>query len=502
MDLISFGDSGNGISGFELVWGGSMDEKNGKTGSDITVLYQKDGLELTDIKFVDLLGVWHHFTVPSDSLNFDGKDILPFDGSSIRGFQDIHESDMSLIQDLSTYFVDPFSSRSLSLTCDVYDPVKKEFYSRDPRYVAKKAENYLKESGVGDTACFGPELEFFIFDSMRYDQNEYSGYFYIDSAEGIWNSGQDGDGNGGRNLGYKQRFKEGYFPVSPHDSIHELRNDIVFLMRKVGLTVERHHHEVATAGQCEIGIKYASLTKAADNVMLYKYAVKNVAKEHGKVATFMPKPLFNDNGSGMHVHQSIWKSGKNIFAGDGYAGLSETALYYIGGLIEHAPALCGLLNPTTNSYKRLVPGFEAPVNLAYSYRNRSAAIRIPVTEEDGSGASKRIEYRPPDPSCNPYLAFAAMLMAGMDGVKRKLHPGEPVDYDIYHHKENGRKIETLPGRLEDSLDALESDNSFLLEGNVFTKDLIETWIDIRRKRDVDAIRLRPHPWEFYLYHDV
>ncbi len=461
-------------------------------------LAEKEKLELVDVKFVDLIGTWQHFTMPMGELQFK-DDKLPFDGSSIRGFQEIDESDMYLIPDYATACVDQYSSKSLSVVCDVFDPVKKQFYSRDPRTIAKKAEAYLKSAGYGDTAYFGPEAEFFIFDSMRFDQNEHSGYYHIDSSEGAWNSGREENGG---NLAYKPRYKEGYFPVPPHDSIHEIRNDMIMGMMRCGIKVEKHHHEVATAGQCEIGIRFDTLTRSADNLMLYKYLVKNTARKHGKVATFMPKPLFNDNGSGMHTHQSIWKDGKNMFAGNGFGGLSEMAVYYIGGLLKHARALAAILSPTTNSYKRLVPGFEAPVNLAYSYRNRSAAVRIPVTE-DGADAAKRLEYRPPDPSCNPYLAFAAMLMAGMDGIKNKIHPGEPVTENIYKmSREKAKSIRQLPGSLQEALDELEADHAFLLEGSVFTKDVIEMWVDYKRTKEIDPIRLRPHPWEYYLYHDA
>ncbi len=468
--------------------------------SKVSELIEKSSAELVDVKFVDLPGTWQHFTLPLDQVKLDGSDKLPFDGSSIRGFQEIHESDMYLIPDLSTAIVDSFSTKSISVICDVFDPVKKESYSRDPRWVARKAESYLNQSGIGDCAYFGPEAEFFIFDHVRFNQNHNSGYYFIDSEEAAWNSGVRGNvnGNSGANLGYKLRHKEGYFPVPPHDAVHEIRNDIIREMKKCSLIVERHHHEVATAGQCEIGIRFSSLTRSADSVMLYKYLVKNVAKKHGKTATFMPKPLFNDNGSGMHTHQSVWKNEKNIFAGDSYGGLSETALYYVGGLLTHAKALAAILSPTTNSYKRLVPGFEAPVNLAYSFRNRSAAVRVPVVEGE---AAVRIEYRPPDPSCNPYLAFAAMLMAGLDGVKKKIHPGEAVDYNIYEHKET-RKIEQLPGSLQDSIACLESDNAFLREGGVFTSDLLDMYIAGKKNKEINAVNLRPHPWEFYLYYDV
>lgn len=463
-------------------------------------LVEEGGCELLDVKFSDFYGLWQHFTVPLDEVSLGAGDSFQFDGSSIRGYKEIDESDMYLKPDYSTSFVDPFSSKSLSVTCDVFDPVQKTSFSRDPRSIAKKAEAHLKASGAGDTAYFGPELEFFIFDELRFDQNEYSGYYFIDSSEGIWNSGKKGDGNGGGNLAYRPRYKEGYFPTAPHDATHEIRNESMLAMKKCGLRVEKHHHEVATAGQCEIGMRFDTLTKAADNVMLYKYVVKNVARRNGKVATFMPKPLFNDNGSGMHTNMSIWKDGKNLFAGDGYGGLSGTALHYIGGLIEHAEALAAICSPTTNSYKRLVPGFEAPVNLAYSYRNRSAAVRIPVVE---SAEARRVEYRPPDPSANPYLSFAALLMAGLDGVKRKLHPGDAVNENIYK-MEKGRasRIKQLPGSLESALAHLESDHAFLLEGGVFTKDAVETWIDHKRRKEIDPIRLRPHPWEYHLYHDV
>ncbi len=456
--------------------------------------------ELVDVKFVDMHGQWQHFTMPLAMLEFSDKDVLPFDGSSIRGFQEIDESDMYLIPDYSTAFVDPFSSKSISVTCDVYDPIKKEAYSRDPRTIAKKAEAYLKSSGIGDTAYFGPEAEFFIFDDLRYSQDEHSGYYFIDSEEGIWNSGKAST-NGTGNLAYKPRHKEGYFPVLPHDAVHEVRSDMILTMMKCGITIEKHHHEVATSGQCEIGIKYDTLVKSADNMQIYKYVVKNTAKKHGKVATFMPKPLFNDNGSGMHTHQSIWRGGENLFAGEAYGGVSETALFYIGGLLTHARALAAILNPTTNSYKRLVPGFEAPVNLAYSYRNRSAAIRIPVAEGAGP-ASRRLEYRPPDPSCNPYTAFSAMLLAGLDGIKRKIHPGEAVSENIYKmSKEKVAKIKKMPGSLKSALGELEADHAFLLEGGVFTKDFIEIWVE-RKRDEINQVNLRPHPWEFHLYHDV
>ncbi|MGV8085639.1 MAG: type I glutamate--ammonia ligase [Candidatus Bilamarchaeum sp.] len=461
-------------------------------------LVQKEHLEFVDVKFVDLFGQWQHLTLPTNMFDFNDKDTVPFDGSSIRGFKEINESDMVLNLDYSTAISDPFSSKTLSVVCDVYDPHQKKAYDRDPRGIAKKAEEYLKTTGFGDTIYFGPEAEFFVFDHLSFGQSENMGFYEIDSHEGIWNS----DSNDGQNLAYRPRFKEGYFPVAPHDSLQELRNEMVSTMMKCGIKIERHHHEVATAGQCEINYRFDTLRKAADDMMLYKYIVKNTARKHNKVATFMPKPLFNDNGSGMHCHQSIWRDGKNTFAGDKIGGLSENALYYVGGLLTHARALAAILSPTTNSYKRLVPGFEAPVNLAYSLANRSAAVRIPLTDE-GKSAAKRIEYRPPDPSANPYLAFSALLMAGLDGIKRKIDPGEAIKENIYHmSKENSAKIKKLPGTLDEAIKELEADHEFLLQGNVFTKDLIETWIDFKRSKEIDPIRLRPHPWEFHLYHDV
>ena len=468
---------------------------NAKTAKE---LIHKENLDFVDVKFVDLFGQWQHLTLPVSMFEFTDQDIVPFDGSSIRGFKEINESDMVLKLDYSTAIIDPFSSKTLSVVCDVYDPHHKKDYERDPRGIAKKAEEYLKTTGIGDTIYFGPEAEFFVFDHIRFGQTENRGFYEIDSAEGIWNSG-DGDGP---NLAYRPRFKEGYFPVAPHDTLQELRNEMVRVMIKSGIKIERHHHEVATAGQCEINFRFDTLRKAADDMMLYKYIVKNVANKAGKVATFMPKPLFNDNGSGMHCHQSIWKEGKNTFAGDKIGGLSETALYYVGGLLTHARALAAILSPTTNSYKRLVPGFEAPVNLAYSLANRSAAVRIPLTEE-GKSAAKRIEFRPPDPSANPYLAFAALTMAGIDGIKKKIHPGEAIKENIYHmSKEEATKIRKMPGSLDEAIAELEKDHQFLLEGGVFSKDLIETWIEFKRSKEINPIRLRPHPWEFHLYHDV
>jgi len=455
-------------------------------------------VRFVDLKFTDMPGIWQHFTVPAEQLTEESiKAGFGFDGSSIKGFKEIFESDMLLIPDSGTSFVDPFSESTISIIGDIKDPETGEFFTRDPRYIAKKAEEYLNSTAIADTACYGPELEFFIFDNVRYDQKENLGYYYIDSNEGNWNTG-----NSENNLGYKTRYKEGYFPVPPTDTLQNIRNEIVEALIGTGINVECHHHEVATAGQCEIDMKYSSIVKMADQVMKYKYIVKNIAIKHGKTATFMPKPLFNDNGSGMHTHMSLWKEGKNIFYNkEGYALLSETALHYIGGLIEHAPALCALIAPTTNSYKRLVPGFEAPVNLVYSKRNRSAAVRIPMYAS--SEKSRRIEFRTPDPSCNPYLAFSAMLMAGIDGIKRKISPGEPLDKDIYHLKKDElEKIRSVPSSLGESIKALENDQKFLLEGGVFTKDMIETWIEYKKTKEIDPIRLRPHPWEFHLYYDV
>lgn len=473
---------------------------------DILEFIKKENLKFIDIKFVDMPGKWQHFTVPSDVFDEDSfKSGLGFDGSSIRGFQDINESDMLLIPDPKTARVDPFFSSTLSIITNVKDPVTGEWYSRDPRYIAIKAEKYLKQTGIADVSYWGPEAEFFVFDDVRYDQNENSGYYYIDSDEGAWNSGRKEnvcDCCESKNQGYKINYKEGYFPVPPNDSLQNIRGEMVTAMKSVGIEIEAHHHEVATAGQCEIDMKYDSLVNMADKLLTYKYIVRNVANKYGKSATFMPKPLFSDNGSGMHVHQSLWKNGKNLFYDTkGYAGLSQTALYYIGGLLKHAHALCGIIAPTTNSYKRLVPGFEAPVILTYSQRNRSAAIRIPMYSKNEK--AKRIEFRTPDPSCNPYLAFSAMLMAGLDGIKHKIEPGQSLDKDLYDLDETeASKLRTAPGSLNEAIDALEADNKFLLEGNVFTKDLIDMWIAYKRSNDIDQVRLRPHPWEFKLYYDV
>jgi glutamine synthetase len=459
---------------------------------------KKNDIKLLDLRFTDLPGLWHHVSFPIAQLEESSfEDGFGMDGSSIRGWAAIHESDMLLIPDASWFMLDPFTEvPTLVMVADVIDPVTKQRYDRDPRYIAKKAEMYLNSTGVADTAYFGAEAEFFIFDNVRFDQREQHGFYFIDAEEGRWNSGR-----AEKNLGYRPRFKEGYFPVPPTDHYQDLRTEMTMTMQRCGLEVECHHHEVATGGQTEIDLKFDQLVRSADNMMLYKYIVRNVANQYGKTVTFMPKPLFQDNGSGMHTHQSLWKGAKPLFAGDGYAGLSQTALWYIGGLIAHGPALSAIIAPTTNSYKRLVPGFEAPVNLAYSRRNRSAACRIPMYS--ASPKAKRIEFRPPDPSCNPYLAFAAMLMAGLDGIENKMDPGQPLDKDIYDlGPEELANVPSMPGSLEDALDALEADHQFLLKGDVFTEELLGTYVEYKRDKEVNAVRLRPHPYEFALYYDI
>ncbi|MFN2432759.1 MAG: type I glutamate--ammonia ligase [Gemmatimonadota bacterium] len=458
------------------------------------------GAQMVDLKFTDMPGMWQHFSFTTDELN-EGlfTEGIGFDGSSIRGFQKIHESDMLLVPDATTAVMDPaMEVPTLTMICNVRDPITLEPYSRDPRWVAQKAERHLLASGVGDTAYFGPEPEFFVFNDVRFDQTINSGYYHVDSAEGIWNTGK----NGTPNLGYRPRLKEGYFPCPPTDTLQDLRSRMVLTMKQVGIPVEVHHHEVATAGQCEIDMRFAPLTRMADNLMWYKYVVKNVACRHGLTATFMPKPLFGDNGSGMHCHQSIWKDGGNrFFSEEGYGGLSETARHYVGGLLAHAPALLAFCAPTTNSYRRLVPGFEAPVNLVYSMRNRSACVRIPVYSK--SPKAKRIEFRCPDASCNGYLAFAAMLMAGLDGVRNRIEPPEPIEKDLYElPPAEAALVRSTPGSLAETLDALEADHDFLLVDDVFTPDLIASWLDYKRTSEVDPIRLRPHPYEFFLYYDV
>jgi glutamine synthetase len=471
-----------------------------KNPKDVLKLAADTGVKIVDLRFVDLPGVWQHFSIPVEDLTEElFEEGAGFDGSSIRGYQMIHESDMLLIADPVTAYVDPLLEiPTLDLICNVFDPLTREPYSRDPRYITQKAERYLKGTGLADISYWGPELEFYIFDDVRYDQNAQSGYYFIDSAEGIWNTGRTENPN----LGYKIRHKEGYFPVPPADSFQDLRSEIVLKMKDVGVPIEVHHHEVGTAGQAEIDMKYAPMTKMADNVMYYKYIIRNVAKKYGKTATFMPKPLFGDNGSGMHTHQSLWKNDTNVFYDEsGYAMVSKMAQYYIGGILKHAPALLGFCAPTTNSYRRLVPGYEAPVNLAYSQRNRSAAVRIPVYSK--SPKSKRIEFRCPDPSTNPYLCFAAQLMAGLDGIQNKIEPGEPLDKDLYDlPPEEAKAIKSTPGSLGEALDALEQDHEFLLKGDVFTPDVIETWIKYKRERELAPVNLRPTPFEFFLYYDL
>jgi glutamine synthetase len=466
------------------------------------IKYIKDNeVEFVDVRFMDLPGVMQHFNIPAKAFNDSVfEDGLMFDGSSIRGFQAIHESDMKLVPDVSTAFIDPFrEAKTLAMNFSIRDPFTNEPYSRDPRNVAAKAEAYLKASGIADTVYFGPEAEFYIFDDVRYDNQPQGSFFKIDSIEAAWNTGREEEGG---NLGYKTPFKGGYFPVPPVDHFADLRDLISSTLIEVGFEVERAHHEVGTAGQAEINYKFNTLLNAADQVMLFKYIVKNVAFLNGHSATFMPKPMFGDNGSGMHCHQSLWKDGKPLFYDEkGYAGLSDTARWYIGGLLKHAPSLLAFTNPTVNSYHRLVPGFEAPVNLVYSQRNRSAAIRIPITGSNPK--AKRIEFRVPDPACNPYLAFAAMMMAGIDGVKNRIEPPAPVDKDLYElPPDEAKSVPQVPGSLHEVLEALEKDKDYLTAGGVFTPDLIDTWIDYKRSKEVDPIRLRPTPYEYHLYYDI
>ncbi|MGP0630000.1 type I glutamate--ammonia ligase [Nitrospina sp. 32_T5] len=455
--------------------------------------------EMVDLKFMDLLGTWQHFSVPMSELEEHlFEDGLGFDGSSIRGWQAINASDMLVMPDSTSAVMDPFMQvPTISMICNIVDPITKEKYTRDPRNIAQKAEAYLKSTGIGDTAYFGPEPEFFLFDDVRYEVDINRSAYYVDSREGNWNTGRDE----GPNLGYKPRHKEGYFPVGPSDSLQDIRTEMLLLMEKVGIAMECHHHEVASGGQCEIDMRFSDMVKCADNLMWFKYIVKNVARRHNRTATFMPKPIYGDNGSGMHVHQSIWKDGKPLFAGNSYAGMSEMGMHYIGGVLKHARALAAFVAPTNNSYKRLVPGFEAPVNLAYSSRNRSASIRIPMYSP--SPKAKRIECRFPDPTANGYLAFSALLMAGLDGIENKIDPGEPLDKDIYAlGPEDLANIPSLPTSLEEALECLEEDHEFLLKGDVFTQDIIDRWISYKRENEVAPIRLRPHPYEFYLYYDA
>ncbi|WP_019630913.1 type I glutamate--ammonia ligase [Actinomadura atramentaria] len=458
-------------------------------------------VQFIDCRFVDLPGKMQHVTFPAERFDTDFfTNGLMFDGSSVRGFQEIHESDMLLLPDPATAVIDPFRRhKTLNLNFFVHDPLTGEPYSRDPRNVARKAQDYVRGTGIADTVFVGPEAEFYIFDDVRFETKQNAGYYFLDSVEGAWNTGREEEGG---NLGAKPPYKGGYFPVPPMDHYADLRTEMAAQLMGVGIKVELHHHEVGTAGQAEIGVKFDTLLKSADQLMLYKYVVKSVARAAGKTVTFMPKPIFGDNGSGMHVHQSLWKDGSPLFYDEvGYAGLSDTARYYIGGLLKHAPSLLAFTNPTLNSYHRLVPGFEAPVNLVYSQRNRSACIRVPITGSNPK--AKRIEFRVPDPSCNPYLAFSAMLMAGLDGIKNKIEPAEPVDKDLYElPPEEARAIPQVPGSLDAVLNALEADHDYLLEGGVFTPDLIETWISMKREFEIDPVRLRPHPHEFEMYYDV
>ncbi len=469
------------------------------TAKDVLKLCVEKKVQFIDLRFMDFPGLWQHTSVPISELKLESfENGFGFDGSSIRGWQAINESDMLLVPVPSTAKLDPFLQHTtLSIICDVRDPITKKNYSRDPRSVGRKAIEYLRKTKIADNAQFGPELEFFIFDSAFYDQGINFAKYHVGSREGIWGRGEEDP----TNLGYKVRLKEGYFPCPPMDTMQNIRSEMVATLVELGIPVEAHHHEVATGGQCEIDMRFQDLLTMADNVMYYKYVCKNVAARHGKVVTFMPKPLFQDNGSGMHVHFSLWKGSKPLFAGNKYAGLSETGLYAIGGILKHAPALCALCNPTTNSYKRLVPGYEAPVNLVYSSRNRSAAVRIPMYSENP--ATKRIEFRCPDSSCNPYLAFSSMVMAAIDGIQNKIHPGDPLDKDMYRlTPAEYEKIHSAPSSLDEACDALEQDHEFLLAGDVFTADVIHYWIKYKRENEIDAIRTRPHPYEFCMYFDI
>ena len=472
-----------------------------ETAADVLSLVESDEYEFVDLRFCDLPGQVQHFTVPSHQLTEDSfEDGFGFDGSSIRGFQDIQESDMILIPDPTTAVDDVFRSRkTLILYCFVNDPITNTPYEKDPRYIARKAEEYLVSTGIADTSYWGPEAEFYIFDDVRFGQNQNSGYYFVDSVEGAWNSGEFEEGG---NLGYKPRYKEGYFPVPPTDHFQDLRSEMTHNLEAAGITIEVQHHEVGTSGQAEIDMRYDTLLRTADNVTLYKYIVKNTAWEAGRSVTFMPKPIFEDNGSGMHTHQSLWKGGETLMYDEsGYAGLSDLARWYIGGLLKHAPAILAFAAPTTNSYHRLVPGYEAPVNLVYSSRNRSAAVRIPQYSQ--APAAKRLEFRCPDPSCNPYLAFSAMLMAGLDGVQNQIEPHDPVDKDIYDLPPAELEgLPSVPGSLPEALAALSDDYDFLLQGGVFTEGLIESWTSYKREHEVDPVRLRPHPYEFHLYYDI
>ncbi len=470
-----------------------------QTAQEVLQMIKDQGIKMIDLKFIDMPGIWQHCTFYYNQIDESSfVDGVPFDGSSIRGWKAINESDMAMVPDPATAWIDPFMEvPTLSMVCTIKDPRTGELYDRCPRAIAQKSIDFLKSTGLGDSVFIGPEAEFFLFDSVTYGQEINTGHYKVESSEGHWNTGRDEPGG---NLGYKIRGKQGYFPVSPSDSFQDMRTEMLLTMAECGVPIEKHHHEVATGGQAELGFRFDTLVRAADHLMTYKYVIRNVAKRYGKTVTFMPKPLYGDNGSGMHTHQSIWKDGGPLFAGDQYAGLSEMALYYIGGLLKHAPALLALTNPTTNSYKRLVPGFEAPVNLAYSQGNRSASIRIPLSGSNPK--AKRLEFRCPDATSNPYLAFAAMLMAGIDGIKNKIHPGEPLDVDIYElSPEELAKIPSTPGSLRAALKHLEEDHAFLLEGGVFSEQLIKTWITYKLNNEVLPIETRPHPYEFNLYYD-
>ncbi|MBV9388428.1 MAG: type I glutamate--ammonia ligase [Chroococcidiopsidaceae cyanobacterium CP_BM_ER_R8_30] len=470
-----------------------------ETPQEVLKMIQDENIDLIDLKFVDPLGTWQHLTIYKDLLEEDSfTEGVAFDGSSIRGWKSIHESDMAMRPDPKTAWIDPFmEEKTLSLICTIVEPRTGELYERCPRAIAEKALKFLTNANLGDTAYFGPEAEFFIFDDVRYDQTSNAGYYYVDAIDGRWNSGREEPGG---NLGYKLRSKEGYFPVSPADALQDIRSEMLLTMAKCGVVIEKHHHEVASGGQCELGVKFAPIIEAADSLMTYKYVIRNVAKKYGKTVTFMPKPIFADNGSGMHTHQSIWKGGQPLFAGDRYAGLSQMALHYIGGILKHAPALLAFTNPTTNSYKRLVPGFEAPVNLAYSQGNRSASVRIPLAS---SPKAKRLEFRCPDATSNPYLAFAAMLCAGIDGIKNEIDPGDPLDVDIYElSPEELAKVPSTPGSLPEALEALEKDHSFLTSTGVFTEDFIDNWITYKIDKEIKPLSLRPHPYEFAMYYDA
>ncbi len=471
-----------------------------ETSQEVLKMIQDQNIELIDLKFVDLFGIWQHCTFHRSLIDEDTfTDGVAFDGSSIRGWKAINASDMAMVPDPKTAWIDPFMEiPTLSMICSIKEPRTGEWYDRDPRSLAQKAVDYLTSTGIGDRVFCGPEPEFFIFDDIRFGQEEYEGFYHIDSSEGIWNSGKIENGG---NLGYKIEHKRGYFPVAPTDTLQDIRSEMLLTMGKCGVPIEKHHHEVASGGQNELGIKFSDLVSAADYVLIYKYVVKNVAKKYGKTATFMPKPLFNDNGTGMHTHMSVWKDGQPLFFGDKYADLSQTALYFLGGILKHAGAILAFSNPSANSYKRLVPGFEAPVNLAYSQGNRSASVRIPLSGSNPK--AKRFEFRCPDPTANPYLAFSAMLLAGIDGVKNQIDPGEPLDVDIYElSPEELSKIPSTPGSLEGALDALQQDSAFLTNSGVFSEDFIQNWIEYKIDAEVNPLRLRPHPYEFALYYDA